>query len=134
MERFERLCENFYGCDLHTGRLELRIGRSCVFFFIVQNDTDTEFMKKQALQFVLLNSCNGSEFYGDHSLEWADAFCEAHDSVLKSGSANFVTVHKSLDELIDSIKRQLSERYFVPVDHFLIYDDEEIYKSVITAI
>lgn len=134
MERFERLRENFYGCDLRTGKLELNIGRSCVLFFIVQHDTDMEFMKKQALQFVLLDNCNRFELYGDHSPQWADAFREAHDSVFLCGRPCPVTVHKSLDELIDSIKRQLSERYFVPVDHFLIYDDEKIYKRVVTAI
>ena len=136
MERYEKLRLNFFSCDLKYGKIELRPGHNCDFFFIVNNPVEKEFMKKQALQMVL-SQCKHFEFFGRYANEWHNAIDEAHIAIYPNASEEEIVMmvtDDTLEDFVEELRFYLSCRCIVPFDIYLIYDDVDLYKQVLERI
>ena len=105
MERYEKLRLNFFSCDLKYGKIELKPGHNCHFFFIVNNPVEKVFMKKQALQMVL-SQCKHFEFFGRYANEWHNAIDEAHIAVYPNASEEKI-VMTITDDMLDDFVEEL---------------------------
>lgn len=133
MKRHTKLRDNFYSMNLHYGKTNLRLDRTVAFFFIVQHPCSEEFIHEQVLQ-LLMSQCKDNNFYGDSSKQWAVGFQKTEDLLQPSDKREKIAFNKfwdCIDDFVNELAFMLSLRPIVPFDVYLIYDDEEIYKTVL---
>ena len=136
MSRYEKLSERLYSMDLYYGKATTSMFKNFQCFFIVEHPCSEEFVQEQALM-LLTSHCKDFDFYGKESLNWECTF-DLIDSQIHPDDEDLdialTTSHDTLDSFVDSLSTSLSERPFIPCDIFLIYDDEETYKIVLSKI
>ena len=101
---------------------------------MVENTTDKKFIEKEALKTVLLTNEHSREFhfYGKQAQRWENAFDLADVTIHPDALVQEVAltmVYSNLEEFVEMLRNEISARYFVPHDTYLIYDDESIYKK-----
>lgn len=71
-------------------------------------------------------------FCGRHSELWQRIFNDTALKIYPTDSEKVVTrKHESTEKFADELSLVLQEKYFVPTDFYLIYDDEEMYRQVV---
>ena len=136
MSRCEKLRPNLYGCELYYGKIDMNKTHAKACFFLVNHKADTEFIKKQALQFIVAG-CKRYDFFGKYSEEWHLAFDLADISVNPDSDEETVAItvsHQTIEDFVDTLNEWLSCRGIVPYDFYLIYDDVDLYNQVKTML
>ena len=136
MCKYEQISPSFYGCDLLYGKLDIKPSHNFNCFFIVERVVNEEYIDKNALELILTH-CTHFEFYGKYSQNWCSAFRHQNARVhpnCKSEERIVIVEHKSIGSFISSLKLDLSCRSIVPSDTILIYDNTEIYKTVLSLL
>lgn len=135
----EELSNQFYGVSLLYGKIDLKPTHTWSFYYVVESTTDKEFIEKEALKTVLLVNEHSREFhfYGTQSQLWENAF-DLADITIRPNAIDqeiaLTMVYSDLDEFIDVLQEEISARCFVPHDTYLIYDDENIYKQILSRL
>lgn len=137
--KVEKLSKQFYGVNLLLGKSNLTPERAWSLYYIVENTTDKEFIEKEALQTVLLVNTYSREFhfYGMQAQLWENAFDLADVAIRSTASDEEIAltmVYRNLDDFIDNLQEEIAERDFVSRDIYLIYDDETLYKHILTKL
>ena len=134
MARYEKLGEYFYSMDLLYGKTNLKPHRDFYCFFIIEQPHDEEFIRKQALQ-LIMSQCKNFHFYGAHSSKWDIAFDEADISVHSNEDDWAMTSWwDNIESFVDALDLEIGSRPFIPRDIYLIYDDVDTYKKVLSML
>lgn len=137
--KVQKLSNVFYSANLLYDKIDLKPMRTWSFYYVVENTTDEEFIKKEALQTVLMINGHSNEFhfYGQQAQRWENEFDLADTQIQPDASIQGVAmtmVYDNLDDFIETLQSELSIRPFVPHDIYLIYDDENIYKQILSKL
>lgn len=137
--RLEKLSNQFYGANLLYGKIDLKPTHTWSFYYVVENTTDKEFIEKEALKTVLLVNEHSREFhfYGKQSQQWENSFDLADITIRPNATHQEIAltmVYSDLEKFIDMLQEEISARYFVPHDTYLIYDNENIYKQILSKL
>lgn len=136
MDRCVRLSNKFYSMDLYYGKTNLKPCHDFQCFFIVEHPCSDEFIHNQALM-LLTSQCENFDFYGAYSRKWDIGF-DLVDMQLHPNEADMdvalTSARDNLDDFVDALELALSTRTFIPCDIYLIYDDKEIYETVLARL
>jgi hypothetical protein len=102
----------------------------------VQHTDDREFIKEQMIQ-LLLSGCRWFDFYGDKGAVWEASLEEAHRIVLPKNSVeNTIRLNRwdTIEGFVAALNKSISMRPIVLCDHFLLYDDMNIYEAVVDQV
>ena len=117
MDRCEKLRDNLYCVELLTGSITPVKEHIVQIFYIVNNTDNSEFIGNEALQ--MITQFGKTEYH----------FCL---KIYPTDSEKVITrKYESTEKFADELSSVLQERYFVPTDFYLIYDDEEMYRQVV---
>ncbi len=131
MDRCEKLRDNLYSAELLTGSITPHKEHLAEIFYIVNRTADIEFIEKEALQMITQFGKTVYHFCGGQSESWQKAFRDTAQKIYPEDSEKVVIRgYESAEKFADKLNSALQERYFVPTDFYLIYDDEEMYKQV----
>ena len=136
MQRYKKLRPNLFSADLHYGKIDIKPDHYFSCFFIVQHTDDREFIKEQMIQ-LLLSGCRWFDFYGDKGAVWEASLEEAHRIVLPKNSVeNTIRLNRwdTIEGFVAALNKSISMRPIVPCDHFLLYDDMNIYEAVVDQV
>ena len=128
----KRLRSDFYGLDIHYGKMNLIPSHDFCCFFIVEHTSDEDFIRKQALQ-LLITTCDYYVFCGSLSYLWKTLFDEVSAMIYRNSHKESPQINKcdNIDDFARGLHAELSCHPFVPCDKYLIYDDENLYQTVI---
>ena len=137
--RIEKLSNQFYGANLLYGKIDLNPTHTWSFYYVIENTIDQELIEQEALKTVLSVKEHSREFhfYGKQAQNWENAFDLADITVRPNSTAEDVAltmVYHDLDEFIYTLQEEISARYIVPHDTYLVYDDETTYKYVLNKL
>lgn len=136
MRYCDKITANLYGVQLELGVIEPKQGHRISCYFVVENPHDKEFIEKQARQ-LLVAGCRNFDIYGKYNNEWHNEITLEDIRLNPESIEETVAITNSYDslvEFIDSIKVNISLHSFIPIDHYLIYDDYELYKAVVSKL
>lgn len=136
MPRYERLSPKLVGAHLLYGKIELKLTHGFSCFFIVNQTEDKEFLEKTAMDFIL-SSCKDFHFFGEKEPIWHTAFDLVDSLVFPNSTSETVALtsgYQTVEDFSEALKDMISARTFVPHDVFLIYDDERIYRQVLSLV
>ena len=132
MDRCEKLRDNLYSAELFTGSITPQNDHLAQIFYIVNSTADSEFIKKEALQMITQFGKTEYNFCGGQSGLWQKAFHDTARKVYPTDSNKvIIREYENTEKFADKLNSVLQERYFVPTDFYLIYDDKETYKQVV---
>ena len=132
MDRCEKLRDNLYGVKLLTGSITPIKEHIALIFYIVNNTDNGEFVENEALQMITQFGKTEYHFCGRHSELWQRIFNDTALKIYPTDSKTVITrTYESTENFADELREALQEKYFVPTDFYLIYDDEEMYKQVV---
>lgn len=132
MDRCEKLRDNLYGVELLTGSITPVKEHIAQIFYIVNNTDNSEFIENEALQMITQFGKTEYHFCGRHSELWQRIFNDTALKIYPTDSEKVITrKYESTEKFADELSLVLQERFFVPTDFYLIYDDEEMYKQVV---
>lgn len=132
MDRCEKLRDNLYSAELFTGSITPQKEHLAEIFYIVNRTNDSEFVKKEALQMITQFGKTEYHFCGKHSELWQMIFNDTALKIYPTDSKTVITrTYESTENFADELREALQEKYFVPTDFYLIYDDEEMYRLVL---
>ena len=132
MDRCEKLRDNLYGAELLTGSITRVKEHIAQIFYIVNNTDNSEFIENEALQMITQFGKTEYHFCGRHSELWQRIFNDTALKIYPTDSEKVITrKYESTEKFADELSLVLQERYFVPTDFYLIYDDEEMYRQVV---
>ena len=101
-------------------------------FYIVNNTDNSEFIENEALLMITQFGKTEYHFCGRHSELWQRIFNDTALKIYPTDSEKVITrKHESTEKFADELSLALQEKYFVPTDFYLIYDDEEMYRQVV---
>ena len=135
----EKLSDQFYGANLLYDKIDLKPMHTWSFYYVVNNMTDKEFIENEALKTVLLVNEHSRDFhfYGKQAKQWENSFDFA-DITIRSNATDqeiaLTMVYGDLEVFIDTLQEEIPARYFVPHDTYLIYDDVNIYKQILSKL
>ena len=100
---------------------------------------EREIVEKEALKTILIANkhSRGFHFYGKQAQFWENSFDLADVRIRPNASYEEVAltvVYNEIDEFVDELKNEISVRSVVPHDVYLIYDDECIYKQILSKL
>lgn len=136
MTRCEKLSLTLTGADLFYGKIDLKLTHNSSCFFIVNHTAETEFIKKTAMDFIL-SGCKDFHFFGTYKNPWLHAFNTMNSFVFPASAyetAARISVYDSIEAFSKVLHCRISARSFIPHDSFLIYHDEELYRSVLSLL
>ena len=133
MLRYEKIRPNLYGLDMLYGKIDLKPTHGFSCFFIVEHIEDNDFIKRQAMQF-LLAGCRDFNLYGKTEYIWR--VCVADVNLLLNQNAasetmTLISCWNTLEEFVDVLGAAIAVRSFIPHDYYIIYDDKDIYKEAL---
>lgn len=132
MDRCEKLRDNLYSAELLTGSITPVKEHSALIFYIVNNTDNGEFVENEALQMITQFGKTEYHFCGRHSELWQRIFNDTALKIYPTDSKTVITLkYESTENFADELREALQEKYFVPTDFYLIYDDEEMYRQVV---
>ena len=132
--RYDRLGPCFFGADLEYGDMNLHQGHTATCFLIVEHTDDEQFIRKQALE--LLMACNGwFHIYGRQEPLW-HRILDDTDVLLHPDPEKFAVTagYDDMDDFVNELDLSIHVRTLVPNDTFLLYDDEVLYKDVLSRL
>ena len=135
----KKLPDQFHRANLLLDKIDLKAESTWAIFYIVENTTDSELIEKEALQRVLPVNEKSHEFhfYGKQAQRWENAFDLADITAHPNASDEEIAltmVYHDLDEFINTLQEEISSRHFSPHDTYLLYDDETLYKYVLSKL
>lgn len=131
MDRCEKLRDNLYSAELLTGSITPQKEHLAQIFYIVNYTADSEIIEKEALQMITQFGKTVYHFCGGQSVSWQKAFRDTAQKIYPTDSDKvIVREYESAEKFADKLNSVLQERYFVPTDFYLIYDDKEMYKQI----
>lgn len=132
MDRCEKLRDNLYSAELLTGSITPQKEHLAEIFYIVNRTTDSDIVEKEALQMITQFGKTVYHFCGGQSGSWQKAFCDMAQKIYPADCEKvIIRGYESTEKFADRLNSVLQERYFVPTDFYLIYDDREMYKQVV---
>lgn len=132
MDRCEKLRDNLYGAELLAGSITPVKEHIALIFYIVNNTDNSEFVENEALQMITQFGKTEYHFCGRHSELWQRIFNDTALKICPTDSKTVITrKYVSTENFADELREALQEKYFVPTDFYLIYDDEEMYRQVV---
>ena len=132
MDRCEKLRDNLYSAELLTGSITPVKEHIALIFYIVNNTDNSEFIENEALQKITQFGKTEYHFCGRHSELWQRIFNDTALKIYPTDSEKVITrKYESTEKFADELSSVLQERYFVPTDFYLIYDDEEMYRQAV---
>lgn len=132
MDRCEKLRDNLYSAELLTGSITPENGHMAEIFNIVNSTADSEFVEKESLQMITQFGKTEYHFCGKQSGLWQKIFTDTAHKIYPAESGKVVIrEYESAEKFADRLNSVLQERYFVPTDFYLIYDDKETYNQVV---
>ena len=132
MDRCDKLRDNLYGVDLLTGSITPVKEHIALIFYIVNNTDNGEFAENEALQMITQFGKTEYHFCGRHSELWQRIFNNTALKIYPTDSEKVITrTYENTENFADELREALQEKYFVPTDFYLIYDDEEMYRQVV---
>ncbi len=132
MDRCEKLRDNLYSAELLTGSITPQKEHLAEIFYIVNRTTDSDIVEKEALQMITQFGKTEYHFCGKHSELWQRIFNDTALKIYPTDSEKvLIRTYENTEKFADRLNSVLQERYFVPTDFYLIYDDEEIYRQVL---
>lgn len=132
MDRCEKLWDNLYGVKLLTGSITPVKEHIALIFYIVNNTDNGEFVENEALQMITQFGKTEYHFCGRHSELWQRIFNNTALKIYPTDSEKVITrTYENTENFADELREALQEKYFVPTDFYLIYDDEEMYRLVV---
>lgn len=137
--KFEKLSNCFYGANLLLGSIDINPTHTWSFYYIVENTSEREIVEKEALKTILIANKHSRRFhfYGKQAQFWENSFDLADVRIRPNASYEEVAltvVYNEIDEFVDELKNEISVRSVVPHDVYLIYDDECIYKQILSKL
>ena len=135
----EKLANQFYGANLLYSKIDLKPSHTWSFYYVVENITDKDFIEKETFKSVLLVNEHSREFhfYGKQAQLWENFF-DLADITLRPNATNqevaLTMVYSDIEEFINMLQEEISARCFVPHDTYLIYDDETVYKQILSKL
>ena len=132
MNRYQKLSDQFYSLNLHTGKTNFKQGRGILCFFIVEHPCSEAFIQAEALQ-LLMTPCREFHFYGAYSKHWDIGF-DLVDIMLHPGDNEdfaLTSQWENFDDFVDALELAVTSRYIVLYDVYLIYDDATVYRRVL---
>ncbi len=82
-----------------------------------------------------MSQCKNFHFYGAHSSKWDIAFDEADISVHSNEEDWAMTSWwDNIESFVDALDLEIGSRPFIPRDIYLIYDDVDTYKKVLSML
>lgn len=131
MDRYEKLSERVFGLDLHYGKITPKQGHNSVFYYIVENTDDEEFIAAEALKMITGFGQTYYIFYGKYESRWHIAFDEADIKVFGIDNDVAMTIgYDSLEDMAENIRMEMHVRAFIPTDIYIIYDDKSLYEKL----
>ena len=132
MDRCDKLRDNLYGVDLLTGSITPVKEHIALIFYIVNNTDNGEFAENEALQMITQFGKTEYHFCGRHSELWQRIFNNTALKIYPTDSEKVITrTYENTENFADELREALQEKYFVPTDFYLIYDDEDMYRQVV---
>lgn len=132
MDRCEKLRDNLYGAELLTGSITPLKEHIALIFYIVNNTDNGEFIENEALQMITQFGKTEYHFCGRHSELWQRIFNDTALKIYPTDSKKVITrTYENTKKFADELREALQEKYFVPTDFYLIYDDEEMYRQIV---
>lgn len=132
MDRCEKLRDNLYGVKLLTGSITPVKEHIALIFYIVNSTDNGEFIENEALQMITQFGKTEYNFCGKHSKLWQRIFNDTALKIYPTDSKTVITrTYENTENFADELREALQEKYFVPTDFYLIYDDEEMYRQVV---
>lgn len=132
MDKCDKLRDNLYGVDLLTGSITPLKEHIALIFYIVNNTDNGEFIENEALQMITQFGKTEYHFCGRHSELWRRIFNDTALKIYPTDSEKVITrTYENTENFADELREALQEKYFVPTDFYLIYDDEEMYRQVV---
>ncbi len=134
MKRYEKINLTLYGADLHSGRIDLKVNHLYSVFFIVENTSESEYIKDELLKFITA-SCEDFHFCGKYMELWSAALMELHKQVYPNSDKHIsVQTYSDLNEMVNFLSVCAKGKYLVPTDFYLIYDDAVLYRKAVYSI
>lgn len=131
MDRCEKLRDNLYSAELLTGSITPQNEHMAEIFYIVNSTVDSDFIEKEALQMITGFGKTVYHFCGKQIGSWQKIFTDTAQKIYPTESDKVVIRgYESTEKFADDLNSALQERYFVPTDFYLIYDDSGLYKQV----
>lgn len=131
MDRCEKMRDNLYCADLLTGAISPVKDHMAQVFYIVNNTADSEIAEREALQMITQFGKTEYHFCGRQSELWQKIFNDTALKIYPTDSEKVITrKYESAEEFADALNMALHEKYFVPTDFYLIYDDREMSGQV----
>lgn len=132
MDRCEKLRDNLYGVKLLTGSITPVKEHIALIFYIVNSTDNGEFVENEALQMITQFGKTEYHFCGRHSELWQRIFNDTALKIYPTDSKKVITrTYENTENFADELREALQEKYFVPTDFYLIYDDKEMYRQVV---
>ena len=132
MDKCDKLRDNLYGVKLLTGSITPVKEHIALIFYIVNNTDNGEFAENEALQMITQFGKTEYHFCGRHSELWQRIFNNTALKIYPTDSEKVITrTYENTENFADELREALQEKYFVPTDFYLIYDDEEMYRQVV---
>ncbi len=135
MERCEKITPVLHGADLHTGKIDLKANHLYSVFFIAENTSEIDYIKKELLKFITA-SCTDFHICGKYREPWNTALTELHKQIYQNFGDKQISIYtySDLNEMVNVLSESTKEKYFVPTDFYLIYDDSILYKKAVYSI
>ncbi len=131
MDRYEKLPNNLYGAELITGAITPNHTHNAEIFFIINSTSDSETAEREALQIITHFGKTKYHFFGSHSALWQRVFRDTAARIFPTESEKVIIInYENTDSFAEELKASINQKYFVPTDFYLIYDDSELYKQV----
>lgn len=132
MDRCEKLRDNLYSAKLLTGSITPVKEHIALIFYIANNTDNGEFVENEALQMITQFGKTEYHFCGRHSELWQRIFNDTALKIYPTDSKTVITrTYENTENFADKLSIALQEKYFVPTDFYLIYDDEKMYRQVV---
>ncbi len=135
MERCEKITIGMSGADLHTGKIDLKANHIYSVFFIAENTSEVGYIKKELLKFITAG-CTDFHICGKYRELWNTALAELHKQIYPNSDDKQISIYtySDLNEMVNILSESTKEKYFVPTDFYLIYDDSILYKKAVYSI
>lgn len=132
MDRCEKLRDNLYGAELLKGSITPVKEHIALIFYIVNNTDNGKFVENEALQMITQFGKTEYHFCGRHSELWQRLFNDTALKIYPTDSKTVITrTYENTENFADKLSIALQEKYFIPTDFYLIYDDEDMYRQVV---
>ncbi len=134
MGRYDKITPMLYGANLHKGKIDLIANHKYFVFFIVNNTSNTDYINNELLKFIMAG-CESFHFCGKYTPVWKSTLTNLHRQVYPNLKSRLdINTYPDLNEMAAVISECTNEKYFVPTDCYLIYDDDFLYKKVLYSI